>query len=288
MLTRSSCRLAPLACLCAGLGALLFLPPAGRGFAPAPISRGRFTNSVGMKFVRIPAGKFLMGSPAGERQRSNEEHQHEVQIGQPFYLGVYEVTQAQYQKVAGTNPSYFSSSGPGRASVRGIDTRNFPVETVSWDDAVAFCKKLSALPAEKSAGRVYRLPTEAQWEYACRAGAKAYTPYSVGKTITTAQANFNSRRNRPVPVGSYKPNGWGLYDMHGNVWEWCADSYDRNYYRTSPRKDPTGPSRSSGSKVARGGGYFNDAQYLRSAFRTGSTLRGQGKGFRVACNSGGR
>jgi formylglycine-generating enzyme required for sulfatase activity len=289
VLSRSPCRLLCLSCLFAGLGALLLGPPPGRGFAPAPITRARFTNSLGMKFVRIPAGKFLMGSPASDAFRYANELQHEVQITKAFYLGVHEVTQAQYEKIIGKNPAHFSATGLGRGHVEGMDTRNFPIETVTWNEAEEFCKRLTRLSAERAARRVYRLPSEAEWEYACRAGAKEYTPYNVGTTISIAQANHASRLNRTTPVGSYKPNAWGLYDMHGNVWEWCQDWYDDNYYRTSPRKDPTGPAaRPRLSKVARGGAYFNHAQVLRSARRASSGSRGEGIGFRVACNAGSR
>src|SRR5204863_6448340 len=135
-----------------------------------------------------------------------------------FHLGVYPVTQAQYEKVMGNNPSQFR---PGKD---GLDTADFPVENISWQNAKDFCAKLSALPAEKSAGRVYRLPTEAEWEYACRAGTT--TPFAFGKALSSDQANFNGtlpyggaakgpHLNRPAKVGSYKPNAFGLYDMHG-------------------------------------------------------------------------
>ncbi len=132
---------------------------------------GPITNSIGMKLVLIPAGKFLMGSARDEKgHHPSEEPQHEVVISQPFYMGVYEVTQGQYRQVMGNNPSFYSPRGEARDEVAGLDTDNFPVENVTWHDAQAFCQRLSALWRERAAGRVYRLPTEAEWEYACRAG----------------------------------------------------------------------------------------------------------------------
>ena len=171
------------------------------------------TNSIGMKLRLIPAGEFMMGSPGTESGREDDETQHRVSITKPFYLGVTEVTQEQYQKVMGTNPSYFK--GPQN-----------PVETVSWADAVEFCRKLSAMPAEKTAGHVYRLPTEAEWEYACRAGTT--TAYSFGDDASRLGdygwfgGNSDSKTHQ---VGEKKPNAWGLYDMHGGVYEWCQDRY---------------------------------------------------------------
>jgi formylglycine-generating enzyme required for sulfatase activity len=287
-MTRAARRLLPPSLL-SGLCLALALPPQPGQSAPAPLtSTGRFTNSVGMKMVRIRPGKFLMGSPRDEPGRSDEEFQHEVEITRAFYLGVYTVTQAQYQKVVGTNPSHYCATGARRAAVAGIDTRDFPVETVSWDDAVAFCKKLSALPAEKGARRVYRLPTEAEWEYACRAGTT--TAYNCGKTLSKDQAHFSpSPLRRIAKVGSYKPNAWGLYDMHGNVWHMCADWYDANYYRVSPKKDPPGPAKGT-TWVARGGSWYNPASGCRSATRAW-VVRDQRNfivGFRAACDVGGR
>src|SRR5262249_11817183 len=135
--------------------------------------RAELTNSVGMKLVRIPRGSFWMGSAAGDRDAEDDEKpRHQVEITRDFYLGKYEGTQKQYRQVLGTNPSHFSKGGKGGPLVRGVDTDDFPVEQVSWDDACKFLEKLSALPAEKEAGRSYRLPTEAEWEYACRAGGE--------------------------------------------------------------------------------------------------------------------
>src|SRR5262245_5903547 len=185
-------RLAGLGLAVAGACAALTRGPA-TAFAPAPSPEKarEIKNSIGMKLVRIPAGKFKMGSPADEVSRTPYELQHEVEISKPFYLGVYEVTQAEFQKVMGTNPSSFASSGSNAAKVRGMDTTRFPVDSVTWTEAKTFCEKLSALPAEKGARRVYRLPTEAEWEYACRAGAKEYAPFHFGKSLSSKQANFS-------------------------------------------------------------------------------------------------
>jgi formylglycine-generating enzyme required for sulfatase activity len=253
------------------------------------------TNSLGMKLVLIRPGKFLMGSPATEEGRESgaEEQQHEVQISRPFYLGACEVTQKQYFDLMGTNPSEYSATGKGKDKVKGLDTRDFPVECVTWKDAVEFCSKLSARPEEWRAGRVYRLPTEAEWEYACRAGTT--TAFAFGNDLSSTQANFNGNfphggaargpnLGRTCPVGSYKPNAWGLFDMHGNVREWCSDHFHRFYYKESPKKDPPGP-KEGDYRAVRGGDYSCGAQYHRSAFRWGGgeNYAVSIYGFRVAC-----
>jgi formylglycine-generating enzyme required for sulfatase activity len=256
------------------------------------VNLGKFTNSIGMKLVTIPAGKFLMGGPAGEQGRNNDEGpQHEVEISRPFYMGAYEVTQAQYEKIMGVNPSQFK---PGNQGI--MDTKDFPVEMVSWNSAKEFCTKLSNLPAEKSAGRVYRLPTEAEWEYACRAGSK--TPFHFGNTLSLEQANCSASYggvpqgmslNRPAKVGSYKPNAWGLYDMHGNVWEWCEDWYDGTYYGRSPKKDPKGPDTGQ-AKIHHGGSYLSPGSQSRASSRISNQPNGAfcDAGFRVVCIIGGK
>jgi formylglycine-generating enzyme required for sulfatase activity len=209
---------------------------------------------VSVELEQIPAGTFKMGSPETEAGHFKDETLHEVTISKPFYLGKYPVTQSQWQAVMGSNPSYFK--GPQR-----------PVEEVSWEDAVEFCRKLSELPEEKAAGRVYRLPTEAEWEYACRAGSQ--TAYSFGddarllKDFAWFSDNSNSQTH---PVGQKKPNAWGLYDMHGNVWEWCGDWYG-DYPRGSAT-DPTGPKERS-YRVLRGGCWFFSAELCRAAYRNG-------------------
>jgi formylglycine-generating enzyme required for sulfatase activity len=241
-------------------------------------------NSAGMKLVRIPAGKFWMGSSVKRGNRmDNEFPRHEVEITRAFYMGVHEVTQQQYQTVMGNNPSWFSATGGGKDKVQGLDTSDFPVESVSWIDAVNFCKKLSGLPAERKAGRTYRLPTEAEWEYACRAGTA--TPYHFGRFLSDRLANAGSALGRTCPVGSYPPNAWGLHDMHGNVAEWCADVFNPAYYSKSPARDPQGP-KGSGPRVLRGGGFAGKEkdQHARSAYRARRppTQAIPGTGFRVA------
>ncbi len=177
-------------------------------------------NGVTMDFVYIPGGKFLMGSPETEKgHRDSESPQHWVTVPE-FFMGKYQVTQAQWQAVMGNNPSYFKGE-------------NRPVEMVSWYDCAEFCKKLSPI-----IGRDCRLPSEAEWEYACRAGTT--TPFYFGETITSELANYDGNytyANEPIglyrkettPVGQFPPNAFGLYDMHENVYEWCADDWHDNY-----------------------------------------------------------
>jgi formylglycine-generating enzyme required for sulfatase activity len=287
--------------LLSGAAGVLLVPLSQGRHAPAPPLRKQLTNSLGMKLVLIPRGKFMMGSPPDEKERETLEEQHEVQISKSFYLGVYEVTQAEYQKVMGSNPSFFSATGGGKAKVAGLDTSRFPVESVSWENAVTFCAKLSALPAERVAGRVYRLPTEAEWEYACRAGTT--TPFNHGSSLSPTQVNFDGNYpyggaakgrylERPVPVDEpgFRPNGFGLYHMHGNVWEWTADWYGENYYRDSPKIDPKGPA--SGTRhVLRGGSWFNYGFNCRAAYRSGDKAGDRfpkSVGLRVVCVSAGR
>jgi uncharacterized protein (TIGR02996 family) len=239
------------------------------------------TNALGMSFALVPAGTFLMGSPEDEEGRIEDESpRHDVQISRPFYLGVHPVTQDSYQRLTGANPSHFAASGDGAEAVRGLDTRAFPVDSVSFNDAQKFCRRLSALPEEQCAGHKYRLPSEAEWEYACRAGTT--TPFSVGKGLSSQQGNcdgghpYKARRgpylNRTAPVGSYPPNGFGLFDMHGNVWEWCADRFAEDYYTHSPHRDPRGP-RGGNLRVLRGGSWTDYATDLRCAYRYNGSPR---------------
>jgi formylglycine-generating enzyme required for sulfatase activity/serine/threonine protein kinase len=257
------------------------------------------TNSIGMKMNLIPAGEFLMGAPDGEPDSdADEKPQHRVRISRPFYLGIYEVTQAEYEKVMGINPSRFSASGPERDRVAGKDTSRFPVEWVSWDDAVNFCNKLSEIEKLRPCyysdrelafdGKGYRLPTEAEWEYACRAGTT--TAFAFGPELTPKDARFafasEFESYSPVPVGKYRPNGFGIYDMHGNVWEWCFDGYDPQYYATLPAlaTDPVRHAVASG-RIIRGGAWgYNRPSSVRSAKRGRETfaLRSKYLGFRVA------
>jgi len=206
-------------------------------------------NGVTLEMVSIPGGTFIMGLPETEKERLDcEGPQHEVTIS-PFYLGKYSVTHAQWQAVMGNNPSRFKGD-------------NRPVENVSWDYAVEFCKKVSKLTGEN-----YRLPTEAEWEYACRAGTT--TPFSFGETITTDLANYYSDSNRggTTDVGSFPPNAFGIYDMHGNVWELCADGM-RDYNKTA-QTDPIGPQKDGGLPVVRGGSWLIYALRVRAASRNG-------------------
>jgi uncharacterized protein (TIGR02996 family) len=235
----------------------------------------RAVSSLGMSLALIPAGKFRMGSPEGtsDRYEDAEGPPHAVQISRPFYLGVYPVTQAQYEQVTGSNPSQFAPERwRGRRHRREEDPATFPVENVTWQEAVDFCARLSALPQERSAGRVYRLPTEAEWEYACRAGLCSCLLYHFGEWADSRQANFDGLApggpylRRPTPVGSYAPNLFGLFDMHGNVSEWCADWFDPGYYPRSPRKDPRGP-KEGDERILRGGSWYALGSACRAVHR---------------------
>ena len=216
------------------------------------------TNSFGMKMVLIPPGEFMMGSPASEAGRWDNEAQHTVTLSKAFSIGVYEVTQSQSEQVMGSNPSHFKGA-------------NNPVEMVSWHDAVAFCGKLSALPAEVAAGRVYRLPTEVEWEYACRAGTT--TAYSFGDSASelVKYGWFDDNSGYEThAVGERQSNALGLYDIHGNVWEWCSDEAEED-----------------SNNVLRGGGWFDAATFCRSASRGADipSLRTYVSGFRLALSS---
>jgi formylglycine-generating enzyme required for sulfatase activity len=238
------------------------------------------TNSIGMKLVLIPKGTFMMGSPESEEGRKENETQHEVTISKDYYLGVTEVTQAQYEKVIGKNPSYY------QGAIVGNENADLPVEQVSWDDAVEFCKKLSELPEEIKAGRVYRLPTEAQWEYACRAGSKTAYSFDDEEGLLPEHGWFNrNSSNRTHTVGLLEPNAWGLYDMHGNVWEWCSDWYEE--YPKGAVGDPTGPSKGA-HRVFRGGSWNSEAANCWSGLRSSSvpSLRSN-IGFRLALSPSG-
>jgi formylglycine-generating enzyme required for sulfatase activity len=286
---------------CALIG-LLAAPQQGR-----TADRGAaqpFTNSLGMKLTPIPAGKLLMGSPETEKERDAGELQHEVEITKPFYMGVYTVTQAEFEKLMGKrreggkyNPrnhgAYFDADHGG-----GLE---YPMENVTWYNAVEFCKRLSDLPEEKKAGRRYRLPTEAEWEYACRAGTT--TVFHYGNALSSRDANFNGGvpygdatrgpyLRKTAKGGSYKPNAWGLYDMHGNVWQWCSDWYDKDYYKNSPRSDPQGPPKGVLStdyndfyRVVRGGCWLDEGRACRSAYRFRAMPHDAYRliGFRVVC-----
>jgi uncharacterized protein (TIGR02996 family) len=239
-------------------------------------------NSVGIELALIPPGVFWMGSTRNLAVADDDEFpRHRVEITRPFLLGIYPVTQAQYEKVTGENPSYFSPLGPGRATVKHVDTRRLPVENVSYNDIQRFCRTLEML--EEGPGRAYRLPTEAEWEYACRA-CICSSAYTFGLRLTRKEARFGGMGGaHPVPVGSYRPNLFGVYDMHGNIWEWCEDWYDPNYYAWAPGQDPTGPPTGE-RRVLRGGGWSTPVSLCRSALRGHNSVgaRHNYNGFRVA------
>lgn len=224
----------------------------------------------------IPAGQFNMGSvPSEDGSDKTEYPQHEVVISRPFYLGQYEITEEQYKAIMDKYTN--ESLGP-----------RFPVVAVSWNRATKFC----ALLKEKT-GLGFRLPTEAEWEFACRAGKT--TPFNVGKILDSTQANMRvTYQEKLVAVGTYKPNVWGLYDMHGNVMEWCQDFYDPTYYKSSPTQDPVGPTYSTdeyGNRAAaddeyhplRGGCWTSTPSECRSAYRMryGAAIPHDKSGFRV-------
>jgi len=276
---------------CLAAGGLWYYTAGQRHWQETVLDLG---NGVKMRLVLIPAGKFMMGSPATEAGRGSEEGpQHEVTISNPFYMGVFEVTQEQYEQVMGVNPSNFKGA------------KN-PVETVFWDDAVEFCRKLSA-----KTGKKVMLPTEARWEYACRAGTT--TAFYTGDALKPGQANaYFSQTSNPgvwdtimawvgkflpqkaktdqaTAAGSFSPNGFGLYDMHGNVFEWCSDWYNDSYANLpagqagAKNQDPTGPD-SGSARVLRGGSWCPYLQHCRSASRNwySPDYRYITIGFRVA------
>ena len=238
-------------------------------------------NGVLLEMVEIPGGTFMMGSPANEAERgSDESPQHQVTVPS-FSIGKYELTQAQYQAIMGSNPANFKGN-------------NRPVENVRWGDAVAFCEKLS-----QRTGKKYRLPSEAEWEYACRAGTT--TPFYFGESITPELVNYDGNysyasaskgqyRQQTTDVGTFPPNAFGLYDMHGNVLEWCQDDYKENY-TNAPTDGSALTILSSAGKLLRGGSWNDDPEHCRSAYRYLSNLdRNYGTyiGFRVVCSGAAR
>jgi len=217
---------------------------------------------VKLEMVLVPAGKFVMGSPKKEDGRYDDKTQHEVTLTKPFYMGKYAVTQEQWESVMGNNPSYTKGA-------------KLPVTDVSWKDCQEFIKKLNAKP---NGG--YRLPTEAEWEFACRAGTT--TAYSFGDKITPSDANYNdSKVGKPMKVGSYFPNAFGLYDTHGNVWEWCEDWFAA--YSKKSVIDPKGPAKGK-CRVLRGGSFLVLVSYARSStrFLNSPSVRFRDNGFRLA------
>jgi len=269
--------------LSASIGAETDKTPGGS--VKALTAREHTVPKIAMKMKLIPAGTFTMGSPAGEPFRRADETQHKVTISKPFYMGAFEVTQKQYYDImlpdfdhagwtyargpihAGT--AFFYRARKARYVYKGGKLNlQHPMECVTWEKAMKFCAKITEL--ERKAGRLpkgyaYRLPTEAEWEYACRAGTKG--PYNVGSEGKTAEQLKNPRyiksfanvgEGKPIDVGSKKPNAWGLYDMHGNVYEWCLDRYGP--YPKGDATDPIGPSKGK-KRVARGGCFNGPAPH---------------------------
>ncbi len=230
-------------------------------------------NDVILDMIAIPGGKFLMGTEDEEieklcRQYSveyfrAEKPQHEVTF-QPFALSKYPITQAQYKQIMSNNPSRFQG-------------KDRPVEKVSWDEAVEFCQRLS-----QNTRTEYRLPTEAEWEYACRAGTT--TAFHFGETITDKLVNFYRTVEQTTAVGKYPPNAFGLYDMHGNVWEWCQDNWHDNY-KDAPNDGKARVLGKNSIKVIRGGSWGRDPYACRSAYRDKyrRDARNDSFGFRVVC-----
>jgi formylglycine-generating enzyme required for sulfatase activity len=232
-------------------------------------------NGVVLEMVAIPGGTFMMGSPESEeRRRESESPQHQVSI-QPFFMGKFTITQQQYKAVMGNNPSRFKR-------------KNLPVEGVNWDNAVEFCAKLS-----KKTGKRYQLPSEAQWEYACRAGT--ITPFHFGETITTDLANYNGEyayasspigkyRRKTTNVGTFPANAFGLYDMHGNVWEWCEDKWHGNYVSAPTDGSSWVFNNDNDNRLLRGGSWLDYADLCRSANRLSNFgILSNADGFRVVC-----
>ena len=234
-------------------------------------------NGVNLEMVLIPAGTFMMGSPDSEKGRHQDETYHEVTITKPFYLGKYPVTQAQWQQVIGNNPSEFNGE------------KHLPIENISWYETQAFCLKLKEITQAP-----FGIPTEAQWEYACRGGTT--TPFHFGSQLNGKQANCDGNvpygdkegpyLGKTSPVEKYTANAWGLHDMHGNVWEWCADWYGG--YPTGSVTNPNGPE-TGWSRVCRGGGWISNAVFCRSAVRVSffSSDCDSYLGFRVALSTSG-
>ncbi len=249
-------------------------------------SKSDYTNPIGMEFMKIPAGSFMMGSPRSEYKgySHDDEPVHQVTIDYSFYFGKYEVTQEQYENVMGNNPSKSDKCVDFGCCV----DPKCPVELVSWREAQEFLRRLNA----KDDQYKYRLPSEAEWEYACRAGTS--TVFAFGDQLSSDMANFNGASpygraprgpdlKKATPVGSYLPNGWGLYDMHGNVSEWCEDWY-RAGYEGLPTNGAANKKRfEMYTRVHRGGAYGTSAEALRCADRNGSDpdTRWLAHGFRV-------
>ncbi len=276
----------------------------------------RTSKTTGMEMALVESGTMTMGSPEGEAGRNTDEPTHRVRITQSLLLGKHEVTQAEYEKVMGANPSYFGPKGPGKDKIPDQIFTSLPVERVSWFDAIAYCNRLSELDGLKpyymladvrrdgatiksatvtiAGGHGYRLPTEAEWEYACRAGTSAMYHYGGGSNGELANVKGQTFTGyggttvgpdlqRTCAAGRYRPNSFGLFDMHGNVAEWCWDWYGKDYYKKSPADDPAGAVGGT-QKVLRGGSWLLNETAARSAAR-GVQTPDEAKeftGFRVA------
>ena len=242
-------------------------------------------NSIDMKLALIPAGAFFMGTPRS-RKGGRDNIRHQVRINKPFYLGVYEVTQEEYEQVMRKNPSAFRT-------VQGLDTKCFPVEMTTWNDAVEFCRKLSARSQEHQVGRRYRLPTEAEWEYACREGGRKVRFCNSSDLANPSEMNFNgsAEEKEPysvageyleetTPAESFPPNSLGLYDMSGNVWEWTCSEYQDRYDGSEERCADQADRYS-----LRGGSWGSFPWGVRAAYRNHHLLpasRNDHIGFRLA------
>lgn len=260
----------------------LFLSPINVGDSGDNISQSQISittslpGNVTMDFVWIDSGEFLMGSPNSEPGReSHEGPKHKVTISRGFHLGKFEVTQMQWQAVMKNKPWINQSFVQ--------DNPNHPVVSVSWNDIQEFVQNLN----EASTENFYRLPTEAEWEYACRAGSNGRFFFDEGEFLLPEyvwyrDTAWNVGERYGHPVGTKKPNDWGLYDIHGNVWEWVYDIYSSNYYSVSPEKDPSGPQKGT-TRIFRGGAFYSQPYELRSAFRciARPTLRDYRVGFRL-------
>lgn len=226
-----------------------------------------------------------MGAFEAERTSRQNEYPAHKEFVNDYWMSIYPITQINYERIMGINTSYFNKRGKGHSLVYGLETSQYPVDSVSWIDAMAFCSKLNSIQEEKMLGRFYRLPTEIEWEYACRAGTS--TPFNIGNKFTSFDGNinglypFNSNivgptLNRPCEVGLYRPNQFGLYDMHGNIWEWCLNSF----YTYSLEKYLQ-----INAKVLRGGAWNCYSRFCRSAYRciSGADVHYYDCGFRIVC-----
>jgi formylglycine-generating enzyme required for sulfatase activity len=256
----------------------------------AKFFREKLNDSVGLDMMLIPGGKFLMGSPEDEIDRSsNESPQHPVTVP-TFCMGKYPVTQAQWQAVVNSTPDL--NINPSRSV-----GDELPVENVFWDEAMKFCVALSTLTQ-----RTYRLPSEAEWEYACRAGTT--TPFHFGESITTDLANYSGmdykdsqwsgsygkgpkgiQRQQTTPVGTFPPNAFGLYDVHGNAWEWCQDTWHSNYNGAPNDGSAWIDKNDNNSHSLRGGSWINRPRFCRSAYRYHNLRDNAVVGFRVVCEA---